>query len=120
LGLPQDRKKPFGDIALNEAGFNSTNLSNQANAADSSALKEYSGSYKMPAGGEVDKIKMFSRDGELFMQPGDYPEMKLTFKKEDEFEESGNNIQIVFVHKDGSVKEVKITYQGKESVGIKE
>jgi len=63
---------------------------------------------------------MFSRDGDLYMQPGDYPEMKLTFKRGDEFEETTNNIEIVFVHKDGSVKEVKITYQGKESVGIKE
>ena len=63
---------------------------------------------------------MISRDGDLFMQPGDYPEMKLTFKKADEFEESSNNIQIVFVRKDGVVTEVKVTYQGNETIGTKE
>ena len=117
LGLPQDRKKPFANMEINMQVAAGTGLSSQAN---SSALNEYSGIYKMPEGSEVQQIKMFSRDGDLYMQPGDYPEMKLAFKKGDEFEEGSNNIQIVFVHKDGLVKEVKITYQGKETVGTKE
>ena len=52
LGLPQDRKKPFANIEINKPVAD-TNLSNQANSADSSALKEYSGSYKMPESSEV-------------------------------------------------------------------
>jgi sugar phosphate isomerase/epimerase len=119
LGLPQDRKKPFADIKINTPVAD-TNLSNQASSASASALKEYSGSYKMPDSSEVHVIKMISRDGDLFMQPGDYPEMKLTFKNADEFEETGNNIRIVFIRKDGMVTEARFTYQGKDSVGIKE
>lgn len=90
------------------------------NTPDSLTLKMYAGSYKMPASSQVSVIKMISRDGDLYMQAGDYPEMKLTFKKGDEFEEISNNIQIVFVRKDGVVTEMKVTYQGDETTGTKE
>jgi L-ribulose-5-phosphate 3-epimerase len=120
LGLSQNRKKAFSSVQINKSVAAETNLLNPVNAAESSAFKEYSGIYKMSENSMTPIIKIIHRNGDLYIKPGDYPELKLTFKKGDEFEEGTFNIQVAFKRKDGLVNGVNVTVQGTESTGVKE
>ncbi len=90
------------------------------NVEDSLAFKDYYGSYKMAENPHVQKMKVYFKAGELFGQASEYPETKLTRKKDDEFEESEFGAQIIFVRTAGVVTGIKVLVQGQELIGTKE
>lgn len=119
LGLSQQRQKPFSTADINKLTIPDTNLSPVA-MADTSAFKEYRGTYKMDSSSTTPEVKVLSKNGDLYLKVGDYPDFKLTFKKQDDFEQTDFNMQINFQRKDGLVNGIKITFQGNESSGTKE
>ncbi len=88
--------------------------------ADSLEFKDYYGSYKMLDNSYFQKLRIFFKAGVLFGQASDYPESKLTKKKDDEFEEENYSAQIIFIRTDGQVTGVKVLVQGQEIIGTKE
>lgn len=120
LGLPQVRNKPFANIDIVNFISPDGNNSKNDNAGGSSLYKDYAGNYKVIDNPEIALIKMTSKESDLYMQAGSYPEMKLEPKKGDEFELSAVGVQIVFIRKDGNITAVKLTYQGKDTIGTKE
>jgi hypothetical protein len=74
----------------------------------------------MPPSSATPQVRIFSKDGELFLKAGDYREFNLTFKKQDDFEQADYSMLISFLRKDGLVTGLKITFQGTEALGTKE
>ncbi len=91
-----------------------------AAALDSTKLKEYIGFYSIADNAMVDKMTIVFKDGDLYGQAGDYPEAKLIFKKEDEFEDSGFGAQMFFKRTDNAVSSIKILVQDMEIIAVKE
>jgi hypothetical protein len=115
--IPSEIRKSAGlDLLVAKVKQGVTSETTSASGADS-PFKEYIGSYKMQ---DSTSMKITSRDNNLFIQTGKFPEMKLTLKKTDEFEISAPPMQVEFLRKDHAVTEIKITYMGQSSVGKKE
>ena len=89
-------------------------------APDSVKLKEYAGFYSIANNAMVDKMTIIYKDGNLYGQAGEYPEAKLIFKKEDEFEDSGFGAQMFFKRTDNAVSSIKILVQDMEIIAVKE
>ncbi|HTJ52663.1 MAG TPA: family 16 glycoside hydrolase [Cyclobacteriaceae bacterium] len=119
--IPSEIRKSAGlDLLAAKAKQSTTSETTQtasANTADSSPFKEYIGSYRMQ---DSSSVKITGRDNDLFIQAGSFPEMKLIFKKTDEFAISAPSMQVEFLRKEHVVTEIKITYMGQPSVGKKE
>jgi hypothetical protein len=48
---------------------------------DIALINEYSSTYKMPEGNQIATLKISGKDGILYLQAAEYPEMKMSFKK---------------------------------------
>jgi len=93
---------------------------NKVIVADSTEFNEYYGSYKMIDNRFVEKMKVFFKAGDLYGQATGYPEIKLTRKKEDEFEEVTFGAIITFTRFDGKINGIKVSVQGQDLLGSKE
>ncbi|HEY8936676.1 MAG TPA: DUF1080 domain-containing protein [Cyclobacteriaceae bacterium] len=112
------RKSAELDLFVAKTKHNTTPEATQAGAsAADSPFKDYIGNYRMQ---DSTTMKITSRDSNLFIQAGTFPEMKLIFKKADEFEITAPAMQVQFLRKEQQVKEIKITYMGQSSLGKKE
>ncbi|PWK18429.1 hypothetical protein LV89_04128 [Arcicella aurantiaca] len=88
--------------------------------SDSTEFKDYLGSYKMDENPFAEKMKIVFKDGNIFGQVAGYPALKLTRKKDDEFEESNFGAVIIFSRVNGIVSGVKVSVQGQDLFGTKE
>lgn len=88
--------------------------------ADSTELKDYLGSYKMAENPFAEKMKIVFKDGDLHGQVTGYPNIKLTRKNGDEFEEINFGAIIIFTRVNGIVSGIRVSVQGQELTGTKE
>jgi hypothetical protein len=88
--------------------------------SDSTEFKDYLGSYKMDENPFAEKMKIVFKDGNIFGQVAGYPALKLTRKKDDEFEEINFGAVIIFSRVNGIVSSVKVSVQGQDLSGTKE
>lgn len=108
-------------------GIISTNSANAVSAPvtttgtpDSIKMVEYTGFYTIANNAMVDKMTIIFREGDLYGKAGEYPEAKMIFKKEDEFEDSGFGAQMFFKRTDNKVSSIKILVQDMEIIAVKE
>ncbi len=98
----------------------STNMTISAITTDSTEFKDYLGSYKMADNPFAEKMKIIFKDGDLYGQATGYPNIKLTRKNEDEFEEINFGAIVIFTRVNGIVSGIKVSVQGQELAGMKE
>lgn len=115
LGLPANTHKPLGELAMDTA----TKVADAP--IDIALINEYTGTYKMPQGSPFATIKISGQDGILYLQAGEYPAMKMAFRKPDSFEGSSFDIQASFIRQDGKVTGIKVSVVGgDEQTGVKQ
>jgi hypothetical protein len=88
--------------------------------SDSTEFKDYLGSYKMDENPFAEKMKIVFKEGNIFGQVAGYQALKLTRKKDDEFEESNFGAIVTFTRVNGIVLGIKVSVQGQDLSGAKE
>ena len=65
------------------------------------------------------EAKVYLKDNELYFQPGEYPEQKLSLIKDDEYEIKEHSVPVTFLRTNGVVTGIKVIYDG-EKIGSKQ
>jgi len=68
----------------------------------------------------AEKMKIVFKEGNIFGQVAGYQALKLTRKKDDEFEESNFGAIVTFTRVNGIVLGIKVSVQGQDLSGAKE
>jgi hypothetical protein len=87
--------------------------------ADSTALLEFTGTYKMEGSAPFDQITFFIKGDALRARSGVNPEIEFTKESENVFK-ALPGVLVTFVRTNGKVSHVKISAQGQEFTGQKE
>lgn len=113
LGLPTNARTKLPQVAAASTKAES----NMATDAQPTAEKyeAYKGTYRL----ESMEVKVFLKDNDLYFQPGEYPEQKLSFIKGDEYEIKEHSVPVTFLRTNGAVTGIKIIYDG-EKIGSKQ
>ncbi len=113
LSLPTNARTKLPQVALASTKTNS----NMATDAQPTAEKyeAYKGIYRL----ENMEAKVYLKDNELYFQPGEYPEQKLSLIKDDEYEIKEHSVPVTFLRTNGVVTGIKVIYDG-EKIGSKQ
>ena len=113
LGLPTNARTKLLQVAT----ASTKTESNMAAGAQPTVEKyeAYKGTYRL----ESMEVKVFLKDNDLYFQPGEYPEQKLSVIKGDEYELKDHGVPITFLRTNGVVTGIKVIYDG-EKFGTKQ
>ena len=113
LGLPTNARTKLPQVA---AASTKTESNLAADAQPTAEKYEtYKGTYRL----ENMEVKVFLKDNDLYFQPGEYPEQKLSFIKGDEYEIKEHSVPVTFLRTNGVVTGIKVIFDG-EKFGAKQ
>lgn len=113
LGLPTNARTKLPQVVT---ASNKTEMNMAADAQPTAEKYEaYKGIYRL----ENMEVKVYLKDNELYFQPGEYPEQKLSFIKGDEYEIKEHSVPVTFLRTNGAVTGIKVIYDG-EKIGTKQ
>ena len=115
LGLPTNVRTKLPQTVA--ATISAKIEKNMAVDAQSTAEKyeAYKGIYRL----ENMEVKVYLKDNDLYFQPSDYPEQKLSAIKGDEYEIKEYSVPVTFLRTNGAVTGIKVIYDG-EKIGLKQ
>ena len=113
LGLPTNARTKLPQVAAAATKTESNIAADDQPTAEK--YETYKGTYRL----ENMEVKVFLKDNELYFQPGDYPEQKLSFIKGDEYEIKEHSVPVTFLRTNGAVTGIKVIYDG-EKIGSKQ
>lgn len=113
LGLPTNARTKLPQVVT---ASNKTETNMAADAQPTAEKYEtYKGTYRL----ESMEVKVYLKDNDLYFQPGEYPEQKLSFIKGDEYEIKEHSVPVTFLRTNGAVTGIKVIYDG-EKFGTKQ
>ena len=113
LGLPTNARTKLPQVAVASTKTNSNMAMNAQPTAEK--YEAYKGIYRL----ENMEVKVYLKDNDLYFQPGEYPEQKLSLIKDDEYEIKEHSVPVTFLRTNGVVTGIKVIYDG-EKIGSKQ